>query len=249
MPEQRHLSNAPVVEAIIDFRCQTGVAITSDSLKSLQGKIGYDGAMQELNEMTFAFEANPTAPAPKKPESRLQGGRFTSIDSRQVAQLRANGCTISRLAPYTSWDEAFPEAWRIWEIYCKEMRVSNVARIAVRYINRLVLPQPIFSENPSAFLTPPPSLPLGVAGAITQWVTRFVIDDAARGITAAITQASDQLPSPPGQYVLIFDIDVSTLKGITTDPMSLKPRFLELRNVKNAIFFSGVTEAALALFS
>jgi len=252
MVEVYPLLKAPIKEAVIDVRCLTGVKMEPALLKILGAEIGYGGEAQEVNTMSFMVQPTVGAPPiPKVSEQVLVGGRFLSgADRNFVVQMRTDGMTFSRLQPYTKWDEIFPEASRLWAIFCAHMQVKEVSRIAVRYVNRLLLPQPDFSNNPSDFLTPPPPLPNGIREdcKVAQWMSRFVIEGATEDVTATITQLSDTITESPDQYALIFDIDVFTQKDLPINPELLLPRFAQLRALKNDIFFAALTKRTLELF-
>jgi uncharacterized protein (TIGR04255 family) len=251
MAEVRHLTRAPIKEAVIDFRCLTGAKVDSVLIRKLGAEIGYDGESQEMRTMSWTWQQGvSTAPTAKTSDHGVVGCRFFSKDKKFVVQMRLDGMTFSRLPPYTAWDNVFPEVSRLWTIFCANIQVVAVSRIAVRNINRVLLPQVDFSKAPSDFLIPPPSAPKGADEdcIISQWMSRFVINNAAKDITAIVTQLSDSTTDSPDQYALIFDIDVFTEKDLPLSPELLLPRFARLRELKNRIFFSAITDRTLELF-
>jgi uncharacterized protein (TIGR04255 family) len=250
MAEQRHLNNAPITEAVLDFRCRTEVKIDSEKLKLLRKEIAYTGLLEEMHGMSFTFQQGPGAsPSQKTDDHGLVGGRFLSENGKFVVQMRVDGMTFSRMKPYTEWGEVFPEASRLWKIFCAQMQVTEVSRIAVRNINRLLLPASDFTKAPGDFLSPPPSQPCGVDGNIAQWMTRFIVSDPIKDLHAIVTQLSDIKIESPDRYALIFDIDVFSTKELSTNPQMLLPRFVLLRELKNHIFFSALTERSADLFA
>ena len=68
--------------------------------------------------------------------------RFTENRDKAV-QLRVNGFAFSKLKPYESWPALRDEAREHWETYRGELGPSRIARLAVRYINRIELSLPI----------------------------------------------------------------------------------------------------------
>jgi uncharacterized protein (TIGR04255 family) len=251
MPEVLHLSRAPITEAVVDLRCVTKAKIDPSLILKLREGIGYPGETQELRSLRVAVQQQPGKPLQHNAtEGGLEGGRFCSIDGKFVVQMRSNGMTFSRLPPYTEWENVISEAMRLWQIYRSHFEVVETTRIAVRNINRLTFPQPDFSQNPAAFLSPPPSQPDGGdEGTVVQWMTRFVIKNILKDINATVTQLSDPQAGPAlDGYAMIFDIDVFTTKGLSGGDSFLQNRFTELRDVKNNIFFSGLTPQAIDLF-
>jgi uncharacterized protein (TIGR04255 family) len=221
-------------------------------IRKLGAEIGYKGELQEMRDMSLSFslQQKADAPAAHRTSSQIAGGRFFSEDRKFVVQMRHDGMTFSRLPPYTKWEQVFQEAKRLWLIFCAHMQPSVISRIAVRNVNRLLLPQPYFSNAPADFLNPPPAEPGGLRkeSIITQWMHRFVISEVEKDVSAVVMQLSDSAVDPKGRYALIFDIDVFTMVDLSTDPESLLPRFEQLRECKNRIFFSNLTERTLDLF-
>ena len=58
----------------------------------------------------------------------------------EIAQFRVDGFTFSKIAPYTTWGEVSSEALRLWKVYVEVAKPRQVSRVAVRYINRMRLP-------------------------------------------------------------------------------------------------------------
>ena len=71
---------------------------------------------------------------------KMNGVRLTSEDGRQVAQLRTDGFSFSRLAPYEDWSTFFAEAGRLWGAYIDIAEPRRTTGVAVRYINQIVVP-------------------------------------------------------------------------------------------------------------
>src|SRR5258708_35248458 len=72
-----------------------------------------------------------------------------------VAQFRIDGFTFSKLEPYTTWEEVFAEASRLWQLYVAKAQPPEVIRVAVGCINRLRVPGP---ADRSEDLAAPPLL-------------------------------------------------------------------------------------------
>ena len=55
-------------------------------------------------------------------------------------QVRAQGYSFNRLAPYTSMDDYLPEIERTWNLFLKLMSPVQLRVVRLRYINRILLP-------------------------------------------------------------------------------------------------------------
>jgi uncharacterized protein (TIGR04255 family) len=174
----------------------------------------------------------------------VQGYRYTSSDRTAVAQLRMNGFTFSRLAPYTDWDSVITEARAFWNVYLEANPVAVVARIATRYINSFRVP---IGRSVNEYLTIPPRVPEGVAGtALRGSLSRLAMTHEATGFRMVLMQAVD--PDDDGGAVVVLDTDVYSLDH--RDPMAVETWLAleQLRDVKNRIFFGSITEVAAKEF-
>ncbi len=246
MAQPRHLSNAPITEAIVDFRVKLPQDFQVEQLSSLKEKLaGGFPTMKKLRVFETRFglqEGKPVASTTK--ESEIRGLRFASEDGHNVAQFRIDGFTFSRLKPYTSWDKVFPEAHELWNLYLETASPESVTRIAVRYINRLDIPQPV--TELTQYLTAPPTIPAGVPTLLSGFLTRVVVHEEESGITANITQSLERDPS--NRVTIILDIDVYKGQNFETSDTGISLIFQKLREMKNRIFFSSITEQTAELF-
>jgi uncharacterized protein (TIGR04255 family) len=246
MATPRHLARAPIMEAIIDCRTKLPASFKVDAFQALREKIVKDyPKAEELR----GFEAEVKVEHGQLSQSTKQHGvvglAFRSKNAENVAQFRIDGFTFSRLSPYTSWEEIFPEAFRLWKLYSDIAVPDFITRMAVRYINKLRIPLPIgdFSEYLCAFPVVPPELPRQIA----TFLTRIVITESDFGANAAITQALEK-PTDPNFVTIILDIDVYRVRQYEIDDEKIKLEFDELRQLKNKIFFSSITEKTTGLF-
>ncbi len=67
---------------------------------------------------------------------------FRSRDGRRIVQARQDGYTFNWLKPYQTWEVFRDEGRTQWERYRSMFRPEAVARLGLRYINRIDLPIP-----------------------------------------------------------------------------------------------------------
>jgi uncharacterized protein (TIGR04255 family) len=242
----RHLAHAPIIEAIIDCRVKAPAGFQVDALQVLKTK-GVKG-YPKIDEMK-GIEAEFRVEGNQLSQSAKQHGRvglaFRSTGGENVAQFRIDGFTFSRLSPYTSWDEIFPEAFRLWKMYIEIVAPDFITRIAVRYINKLRIPLPLgdFSD----YLCAPPVVPPELPRKVATFLTRIVIPESDFSADAAITQALER-PDDPNSVTIILDIDVYRARQYEIDDEKTKLEFEELHQLKNKIFFGSITEKTAGLF-
>jgi uncharacterized protein (TIGR04255 family) len=243
-----HLSNAPIAEAVIDFRVKLPSDFKLDVFQPVRTELAQEyPRFEEQQIVEQMFKQEPGSPAEVSTRfSGIHGYRLLSNDGKNVVQLRRDGFTLSRLNPYTSWDEVFTEAWRQWCLYVEVAKPVEVSRIAVRYINRMLLPLPF--TDPGKYLKAPPMTTEGWPKEMTSFLSRVVMYEPESDITVNVTQALEPQILPEGPVALIFDIDAYQDVSLQPSDGTIKERFGKLRLMKNRVFFSGLTTKAIDLF-
>lgn len=140
-----HYNNAPIIEAVIDFRIapQSGIS----AVEIAAGLTEIHAAFPERQEipadarlrLTFGSELPPSVgigPA-------LRGFRYVSEDKRRILQANLDGFTFSLMPPYETWEAFKKQAQNLWETYVAVCRPLLIERAAIRYINRFDLPGPL----------------------------------------------------------------------------------------------------------
>jgi uncharacterized protein (TIGR04255 family) len=248
MALQRHLRNAPITEAIIDFRVKLPDPFDVNVFRGLKEQLHERfPKAEEARLFKGGFKVETGLTSQFSQDMGLHGFLFKSEDDLNVVQFRKDGFTFSRLKPYTSWEEVFPEAWRLWEIYREKSSPENLFRIAVRYINHLRLPLPF--QQFSDYLEAPPNLPPDIPQNVSSFLTRQVIHDLDSGIAINLTQALEGSAADTQHAIIILDIDAYKSREYQpNDESVLLQEFEALHKMKNLIFFSSITEETAGLF-
>lgn len=244
MKKYENLPNAPIVEAIIDFRVKLPQNFQVKKFTSLREKL--KDRYPNVKERRFIeFEIRNDKSTSNPSQERLQGYFFESEDKKNVAQFRIDGFTFSRLKPYTKWEDIFAEAKDLWNLYRLEASPKEVTRIAVRYINHIEIPM---SKNIdlSDYLKSSPNIPKNIPQNIYSFFSRIVINYGEK-ILANLTQALERRVNQ-NLPVLILDIDVFKKEEVKLESNEIWPLFEKLRGIKNDIFFSSITEKTKELF-
>lgn len=246
-PEHPHLANAPIVEAVIDWRVKLPTQFDITRLKEPKELLsrGYS-PVDEQRQFEHIFQQTAgSEPQQSFRHLGVQAYRFRSTDGTRIANLKRDGFSFSRLKPYTSWDEVFNEAFELWRIYFSVAQPEEISRIAVRYINRLLIPLPIIGF--ADYLTAPPALPKNAPQHLSAFFAQAVVHDAEGRIAANITQAIESGPQA-GKLPILLDIDAYMNKPLEPNDDLFRNLFAELREMKNRIFFSSLTTKAVELF-
>jgi uncharacterized protein (TIGR04255 family) len=240
MAEIRHLRNAPITEAIVDFRASLPADFKAEAFAQARDQLRESYPVveeQRVFRAKFAFKEGKPA-HPDTESIGLQGYFFKSHDGRNIAQFRVDGFTYNRLAPYTSWGQILPEALRLWELYVTMAKPEGLSRLALRYINHIKVPA---KGDLSKYLLVLPTYFPGAPRYLASFLVRTSSHDPETGYLANVTETLERSPDA-ADAVVILDIDVYTVRGLELGSDPLRVILQELRTIKNNIFFGSITE-------
>lgn len=245
----RILSKPPIVETVIDFR--SSATAWSEKLKpQFTECIGPNYAkrpVEDMRQFTFELQQKPQqAPVNKVNDLGLTGFRFFSDDGGFIVQFRQDGFSCSQMSPYSGWGAAFTEAVRLWSFHREIAGTQTVERIAVRTINRMLLPTDRMAQSWKTMLNHAPSAPDGFTAG--HFLSRVWTRDPLTGIPAWIVHAFQE-PAADGKSPVVLDIDVFQDKVFAANSPELLSSFEPLHQLKNRLFFTCLTEEAISLFA
>jgi len=248
MADVRHLNNAPITEAIIDFRVKLPSAFKVETFLELKKTLGHRFPKVEDRKLfTSQFKITKGEPQPPSSEYHgIQGYFFRPETEIKVAQFRIDGFTFSRLKPYTNWEEMFEEARELWGMYNGITQPEAVTRIAVRYINHINIPLPI--DDLSDFFTASPKIPDNIQGVISGFLSKVIVYDQEMDVATNIVQALEKSTKPDKHITIVLDIDSFKTGDFNVNNGEMWEIFAHLRNTKNQIFFSSITDETARLF-
>jgi uncharacterized protein (TIGR04255 family) len=241
--------NAPVQEAIIDFRLTYKAPPTEESFSELAEKLiqSYPTKHQlqrHTSELQFGDGKSSTTH-----NSQFAGYRFESTERDFVFQAQVDGFTLSKLRPYKDWDNLVGETKRIWKIFRAAMKPVSIDRVACRYINRFEVRSGAFDLKD--YFTKPPEIPDSLPpNDLPQGISRYLVQveipvPGSRTValfTQALENVSDQVVS------FLMDIDVFKVETYEIDEEKWWGDIDNLRTLKNQIFFASITEKTKDLF-
>ncbi|HSB70499.1 MAG TPA: TIGR04255 family protein [Candidatus Methylomirabilis sp.] len=246
MSRARHLSHAPIIEAIFDFRVKARSGLRAEEFATVHSQFANRlPKMKKLHGFQLSAKVQPEGqPIIQDQDLGLQGYFFKDTDEKTIAQFRIDGFTFNRLHPYSSWDELFPVVKELWLVYSTVASPQIVTRLALRYINRIPLPPgPISFEE---YLRGAPVVPPELPQSVSSFLTRITIHDPEMTIAAHIAQALEV--DSEQRLATMLDIDAFKEAEFSVGDPAIEDTFNRLRIFKNLIFFSSLTEQALGLF-
>jgi len=203
-------------------------------------KRDYANVVPTENVNTTINFQNRTAAFDASPQTRL-----SSHDEADVLVVSAQALTWSRLAPYEGWENLFNRVERELREAVAVSGYRKIARIGVRYVNRLDVPftgpSVLYEDYLTINLTIPEAWP-----AIENYAWRF---ERQFGSLYAIVQSAIIAPEIPNTGAFLLDIDVVDQHNPPAKLEDVLTRLQEMRQLKNEIFESSITDKARDQFS
>ena len=243
------LLHPPIVEAVLDVDCDMSPAFDLAALEKASREAFQDQypkfRTQFLEE--HPIEQKADQPTQVSAQRRLQAFQFLQEDEKQLVQVRMQGFSFNRLAPYTSLDDYLPEIERAWGLFASIASPVQIRVVRLRYINRILLPLTNGRVELEDYLKIGPRLPdedrLRLVGFLNQYAAVEV--DTGHQVNIVLTSQPPENDKVP----IIFDISVASAE--TADPEDwawLFAKTQSLRHLKNRIFRNTLTEPCLNLF-
>lgn len=242
-----HYSKAPVVEAIIDVRLVYTEEPTIEALESFADRLKDQfPTRHRIHAVQMSVGMSPDGHTQSSKRSGI-GVRLSSLKNDRILQVRRSGFTYSHLPQYTNWEVFFGEALSHLETLQKEFNPSGVTRAAVRFINRILIPQ---GSDVAKYVNIYPQFPADLGEANSGFFMQVAFaqqteDPSFRVIVnTGIEQAED-----PKLMGLMLDIDAFSEGPRRELGEELTSLLKKLRETKNKIFEACITDETRRMIS
>ncbi|MDO9319334.1 MAG: TIGR04255 family protein [Gammaproteobacteria bacterium] len=242
-----HLNDAPVSEAILQIRFDSEEDFEIERLSAAREILSskFPNFKEKYStQMSLRFDEAGDQMPTTTAEKDLAGYMAYNDEGTLRVVFEANSFTFSMLPPYSNWLSFKKEAESIWD-RCKALYPKvKFTRAALRYINEISIP---LDENGllefDDYLTTPPKFPEQMGESIEGFFSRIVIVLESIKIKVIAIQSFSEV-DPSGFVKVILDNDVYREEINDFTERDLWDLFDTLRDVKNIIFFSSLTEKA-----
>ncbi len=245
MQAKQHYSPAPITEALIDIQVQLPQEVKLDVLAQVYSSIQAEYPKRE-EMLIFQGQAIADASVGATASQSEIGYRFFSNDQKQILQVRLDGFTFSRLAPYDCWQTFRDEAKRLWSIYQSLTHPQAIARLTLRYINRLDIPLPVgdIKEYLKTFPEVSPDLTQGLSGYFMQ------LQIPQEDLAAMLILNQALVPPPTPNFVsILLDLDLFLEQDIPNDELGIWHIIEQMHQQKNKAFEACITEKTRELIN
>ncbi len=243
------LSNPPIVEAVLDIDCDMPPALDWEVLKESARNAYREHypQFQAMSSGTTQIEKSSGEPPTHKALRGVQSLQFLHEDRKQLIQVRSQGYSFNRLAPYSTLDDYLPEIERTWKLFVGFAGPKQIRSIRLDYINRIVLPLKDGKLEISKYFRAIPQLPddsnLTFAGFLNQ---HSAVENGTGNLANIVLTT---LPVESGNLPFVLDIGVMHCEDREADNWDwIAERIESLRNLKNRIFKGTLTDVCLSLF-
>lgn len=243
------LVNAPIVEAVLDVDCD----MRSDfdlSMVEAGARDAYCSLYPKLQIRRFQehlIQQDTNANPRYSTRDGLEAFMFLDETQKQIVQVRNQGFSFNRLAPYARLDDYLEEMERTWSLFVPIVQPLRVRAVKLRYINRMSLPLVGDKVDLDEYLKLGPRVPEDDKLSLVNFMSRNVAVDAETGHQVTIVLTSQ--PVDHGMLPVIFDI---TVADVTPDDSlawgHIQSKVQSLRDLKNYVFERTLTERCLELF-
>lgn len=231
---------APITEAVIEIRTKT--LLQGSELERLVARFvkKYPATAQKVFDI--AVEVGEAA---SKVNQKLNSYRLSSLDGTRVLNLGLQAIGTARLAPYEGWERFVEEARGNWDIWLKVVDWQPIARIGVRYINRIDIPT-VAKIDLNDYFTFQPQMPKSLDNGIEHFAMNVLVPLGKDDLKLVLNAGSTQSPLI-GHQSLILDLDVALDTNLPKEDAGLWAFIDRMRDRKNEVFETCITDKTRAL--
>ncbi len=233
------LSNAPIVEAVLQFNAPPSIAFKQVELKDLLAKEFASYKLHDQMQHETGFQSSADGNVAMHHRSQWDGFRLQSENGKYICQWKRDCLVFSRLQPYDTWPKLLDAAMPFWSAYRKIGEPAIIEGISVRFISQIPLKE---NEKPSKYVQKvhPPLNGLGLRA--DAFFHQDTIPLKGYPYEVRLIRAMQPAAEKTGsKRVLIVDIDVSTTEAVTFE--NLNRALDDLRYIKNKVFFTYMRDA------
>ena len=243
------LPNPPIVEAVLDIECDLPPDQQLTALEAPAREV-YTDRYPLCRPQIFQehqIETRPDVALNVSVRHGITAIQFLQGDEKQLVQVRAQGYTFNRLAPYASLDDYLPEIERTWRLYVGLASPVQIRLIRLRYINRILLPLINGRVELDAYFRVFPHLPDEERLALVGFLHQHAAVESGTGNQVQIVFTSQH---PEGNKLpVIFDNTAATAEVGEPDNWDwIAEKIDALRALKNHVFERSLTQKCLNLF-
>jgi uncharacterized protein (TIGR04255 family) len=242
------LKSSPIVEAVLDIDCDLPPGLDFTSLERPAGTFFLSDypTIKTVFVQEHEINAMPDSEPTMSIRRGIQAVQFLKEDQKQLVQIRPQGFSFNRLAPYSTLDDYLPEIERCWKLFIALTSPVQVRAVRLRYLNRILLPlgkRGVVLEDYLKFAPKFPNETLTVAGFLSQ--IAGIDEETGNHVNVVLTGQTSENETAP----VIFDITAAAVKSTGVENWNVILATIgSLRSLKNRVFRDNLTDRCLNLY-
>lgn len=238
----------PITEAVIELIFKSSLSKRDVDKVAKKFKDLY---LNEEHIVRRDYELNAQSMQEAEPrpniKNTLEGYKKSSDDMTELLIIWPQSFAVAQLAPYKDWETFYKRFLRDLKLWKSIVGFREIARVGVRYINRVDIPVtgPVIDHESYIQIYPklPDSFPPMNAFGLQVQVPVAPIECNLRINSTAV-------PSPLINHTsFILDLDFFKDINLPQSDKSLQDLLKAIRDEKNKVFESLITNKARALFN
>ncbi len=251
--EIQTLSNPPITEALLEIKFNPNKNVTVNKLNEFANALStvYSN-VEPVENQSFEFMYSKEEGAQHEVNIEPSGVKLTNAQKNRVIIAAIDKFVVSFMAPYTPWPDLKDTAQRLFTQYLEYAPQTEITRLGMRYINKIKLP---LKENFSfqRYINTFPPIPKHelLTNSISKFETVIVLPHEDIQCVSTVRQVLLDSETDGGTEYLPFILDVDVYQNNTyalEEFNSIWDVYEKMRLKKNAIFFSTLTEEAIATY-
>lgn len=234
---------SPIREAVFDIRIDSLNISSPDDLKAFKEFVVKEFPTEkELYKGNIILQESESKEIEAKGTREVAGYVYLSDDQTRQIQVRTDGFTLNVLKPYDTWEKHFETFINYWINY-RDLFNPNVVRIATRFINKIEIP--IDFDSFQDYVTNIPPIP----GCLPQVIMNFFLQVQVPCFDERKNVVITETVEPVENDFLPFILDIDVFQTVELDNSidTIVNNFNEIREIKNKIFESCITDKTRSL--
>lgn len=250
---RRRYRNPPIDEAVCEFHFRPG----PDWNLTIPGKLHsvlsteYGGEPRHQQFVDVGVEIKSDEPSNLRYGQGLSKVLLFTEDRKRAVGVGPDVLSVHMLRPYqkpeapeeSGWDEFRPRITKALAEYWDVADPAGVRRISVRYINRIVIPEPVVRIE-DYLRCAPPSID-GLPDHVNSYMSRT---DYQHGDGTRLVLAQGTIFQPSGEIGFLLDIDVHWETTAVATMAQALAKTEALRDIERDAFETVITDSARKLF-
>lgn len=238
----------PITEAVIGINFIE--TLDEDTKTSLTKKLSaHYPVHQPIENLSVSVDLRTTKDREQTANTQVSketAHRLGSADMTELALVFPRSFVVSQMAPYPGWESFFERFVRDWKLVRRILGFREIARIGVRFINRIDIPidGPVVEHEKYLNIYPHVSDKYGAISAYAVQAQIFMDD-----MRCKLLLNSASVPSPLlNTASFLIDIDISRDVEVPQKDEDILSLVSSVRPRKNDVFESCVTDLSRGLF-